>query len=135
MSEFYEVGIERVPLLIDRMINESKQITKENFGTIELFQDIKNMGSFCDTIWFYNIITRLSQGGYKSLTRNIVNKVCSNDKQLANKFIVKMRHEVNDDFLNWIFFYPSPISPKFKQIVDEHLEKNYPELIMKEEEE
>lgn len=135
MSEFFEVGIERVPLLIDRIINESKQITKENIGTVELFQDIKNMDSFCDCIWFYNIFTYLSKGGHKSPLKIIVSKIATNDKHLATKFIDKLRHKINDDFVSLIYLYPAPIPPRFKQIVDEHLEKNYPELIKKEEEE
>lgn len=135
MSEFFEVGIERVPLLIDRIINESKQITKENFGKIELFQDIKNMDSFCDTIWFFNLLSTLNGLAIKTRTENISRKIVKNDKDIAIKFMDTLRNEINDDFVGWIYVYPSQISPKFKQIVDEHLEKNYPELIMKEEEE
>lgn len=134
MSEFFEVGIERVPLLIDRMINESKEITKENLGTIELFQDIKNMDSFCDCIWFYNLFSYLNCLAIKTGTENIPRKIAKNDKKIGVNFLNILRHEVNDNFIYCVYI-SSPISPKFKQIVDEHLEKNYPELIMKEEEE
>ena len=134
MSEFFEVGIERVPLLIDRMINESKQITKENLGTIELFQDIKNMDSFCDNIWFCKLLSYLNNKNQRKEIKLNVHKIAANDKQLVTRVIDKMRHQINDDFVGWLYLL-TPTSPKFKQIVDEHLEKNYPELITKEEEE
>jgi len=132
MSEFFEVGIERVPYLLDRMINESKQITKENFGTIQLFQDIKNIDCFCDAIWFFKLFPYLVNNN--NIKSDFVKKMVSNDKTLANKFVELIRNDIQDNFISWIYFI-SPTSPKFKEIVDAHLEKNYPELIKKEEEE
>jgi hypothetical protein len=135
MREFFEVGIERVPYLLDRMINESKQITKENFGTIELFQDIKNIDSFCDTIWSMEILINCNNYYHGSDLQKLVRKIVSNDKDLARKIVSEMRCENNEHLFFSYIFLDKKISPKFKEIVDEHLEKNYPELIKKEEQE